>query len=50
MFPESLMSEKYTTVHSLMLHFHQNSPLVQLYTCASPVTVNMLETFMEAIL
>ena len=26
MFPESLTSEKYTTVHTFMLHFHQKSP------------------------
>jgi hypothetical protein len=35
MFPESLFSEKYTTLQSFKLHFLQDLPLVQLYNSDS---------------
>jgi hypothetical protein len=48
MFPESLFSEKYKRVQAFKLHLFQNSPLCN-YTLL-PVTVKVLEAFMEAIL
>jgi len=42
------ISEKYNILQSFKVHFLQTDPLVQLYTSAS--TVNVLETFLEAIL
>jgi hypothetical protein len=41
-------SEKYKTVQSFKLYYHQDRPHVLI--CTSPATVKLLETFLEAIM